>query len=233
MKTIGLLGGMSWESTVTYYQVINRIVNQRLGGQHSAKVIITSVDFGEIVQLQHAQRWDDLAEILVDAVKSLKLAGAELLVICTNTMHKVEPQISKACNIRIVHIADATADAIIKARIRTVGLLGTKFTMEQDFYKGRLENKHSLSVIIPNECDREIVHNAIYNELCCGEISEASRKEFKRITAYLANEGAEGIILGCTEIGLLLHQEDVDLPIFDTTLIHAARAVEIALELDA
>lgn len=230
MKTIGLLGGMSWESTVTYYQVINRIVNEKLGGQHSAKIIINSVDFDEIVQLQHAQRWDALAEILVNAVKSLQLAGAELLVICTNTMHKVEPQISKACSIRIVHIADATADAITKARIRTVGLLGTKFTMEQDFYKGRLERKHRLSVIIPNEIDREIVHRVIYHELCCGQVLDSSRKEFMRITSNLAMEGAEGIILGCTEIGLMIHQDEVDLPIFDTTLIHASRAVEIALE---
>lgn len=233
MKTIGLLGGMSWQSTITYYQVINRMVGEKLGGQHSAKLIINSLDFDEIVKLQHAQRWDALAEILIGATKSLERAGAELLVICTNTMHKVEPQISKACSIEIVHIADASADAVTRSGISSVGLLGTKFTMEQDFYKGRLENKHGLSVIIPNDKDRKIVHRVIYHELCCGQAIESSRKEFKRITADLVKEGAEGIILGCTEIGLLIHQDDVDLPIFDTTLLHAERALAIALELDA
>lgn len=233
MKTIGLLGGMSWQSTITYYQVINRMVGEKLGGQHSAKLIINSVDFDEIIKLQHAQHWDALAKILIDATKSLERAGAELLVICTNTMHKVEPQISKACSIEIVHIVDATADAVTRSGINNIGLLGTKFTMEQDFYKGRLEKKHGLSVILPNDKDRKIVHRVIYNELCCGQTMESSRKEFKRITANLVKEGAEGIILGCTEIGLLIHQDDVDLPVFDTTLLHAARALAIALELDA
>lgn len=230
MKTIGLLGGMSWQSTITYYRAINQIVRQKLGGQHSAKIIINSVDFDEIVKLQNAHNWDALAEILIDATKSLERAGAELLVICANTMHKVEPQISKACSIEIVHIADATADTVIKAGIKNIGLLGTKYTMEQEFYKGRLENKHALSVTIPNETDRKIVHQVIYNELCHGEVLDSSRNEFKRIIANLVYEGAEGIILGCTEFGLLIHQDDFDLPVFDTTLIHAASAVETALK---
>lgn len=233
MKTIGLLGGMSWESTITYYQVINRLVNEKLRGQHSAKVIIYSVDFHEIIHLQHSEQWDALANILIDAAMSLKLAGADLLVICTNTMHKVEPQISKACDIPILHIADATTDTINKTGIKKVGLLGTKFTMEQVFYKTRLEQNHGLSVIIPNENDRKIVHRVIYDELCCGKILDSSRKEYLRIIVDLVKEGAEGLILGCTEIGLLLQQDSVDLPIFDTTLIHAAKAVEIALELNA
>ena len=230
MKTIGLLGGMSWQSTITYYRAINQIVGQKLGGQHSAKVIINSVNFDEIVKLQNDERWDALAEILIDATKSLERAGAELLVICANTMHKVEPQISKACRIEIVHIADATADAVIKAGMKCIGLIGTKFTMEQDFYKGRLEKNHDLSVIIPNDVDRMKVQRVIYEELCYGEVLHSSRNEFKRIIANLVNEGAEGIILGCTEFGLLIHQDNVDLPIFDTTLIHAASAVVTALE---
>ncbi|MCH8822488.1 MAG: aspartate/glutamate racemase family protein [Planctomycetes bacterium] len=230
MKTIGLLGGMSWQSTITYYRAINQIVRQKLGGQHSAKVIINSVDFDEIVKLQNDERWDALAEILIDATKSLEHAGADLLVICANTMHKVEPQISKACSIEIVHIADATADTVIKAGIKNIGLIGTKYTMEQEFYKGRLEKNHSLSVIIPNETDRKIVHKVIYDELCYGQVIESSREEFKRIITSLKKEGAEGIILGCTEFGLLIHQDNVDLPIFDTTLIHATSAVETALE---
>lgn len=230
MKTIGLLGGMSWESTATYYQVINRLVSQRLGGKHSAKIIINSVDFHEIVHLQHLERWDDLADILIDATKSLELAGADLLVICTNTMHKVEPQICKACDIPVIHIADATADTIHKAGIKKVGLLGTNFTMQQDFYKARLQQNHSLSVIIPDEVDCNIVHRVIYDELCMGQISDSSRHEYLRITNELVNMGAEGLVLGCTEIGLLLQQDAVDLPIFDTTLIHAAKAVEVALE---
>lgn len=230
MKTIGLLGGMSWQSTITYYRAINQIVRQKLGGQHSAKVIVNSVDFDEIVKLQNDDRWDELAEILIDATKSLEHAGAELLIICANTMHIVEPQISKACSIEIVHIADATADAVKRSGIKCIGLLGTKFTMEQEFYKGRLENKHGLSVIIPNETDRKIVHKVIYNELCYGDVLDSSRNEFKRIMANLAMEGAEGIILGCTEFGLLIQQDDIGLPIFDTTLIHAASAVEKALK---
>ena len=229
MKTIGLLGGMSWQSTITYYRTINQIVSERLGGQHSAKVIINSLDFDEIVKLQNDERWDTLAEILIDATKSLERAGAELLVICANTMHKIEPQITKACSIEIVHIADATAYSIIKAGLKHIGLLGTKFTMEQEFYKGRLEEKHGLSVIIPNDADRNIVHQVIYDELCYGQVIESSRKELKRVIANLVNEGAEGIILGCTEFGLLIHQDNVDLPIFDTTLLHAACAVETAL----
>lgn len=229
MKTVGLLGGMSWESTVGYYQEINRLVNERLGGHHSAKIILHSVDFDEIVQLQHAGDWDAMAEILADAAESLQRAGAQLLVICTNTMHKVAPQIQQRVELPLVHIADATADAIKLSGIKTVGLLGTKFTMEQDFYKGRLEDRHDLTVIVPEQADREIVHRVIYDELCQGKVLDASRDEYRRIVASIVDRGAQGVILGCTEIGLLIGDRTVRVPTFDTTAIHARAAAEYAL----
>ena len=229
MKTIGLLGGMSWESTVVYYQEINRIVGERLGGHHSAKIILYSVDFEEIVQLQHADDWEGTAEILADAAESLERAGAELLVICTNTMHKVAPQIQQRVELPLIHIADATADVIKRAGIKTVGLLGTKFTMEQDFYKGRLEDQHDLAVIVPERADREIVHRVIYDELCQGKVLDASRDQYRRIVANIVGSGAQGVILGCTEIGLLIGDGNVGVPTFDTTAIHARAAAEYAL----
>ncbi len=229
MKTIGLLGGMSWESTVVYYREINRIVNERLGGHHSAKIILHSVDFDEIVQLQHAGDWNGTAEILADAAESLERAGAQLLVICTNTMHKAAPQIQQRVKLPLVHIADATADVIKRSGIKTVGLLGTKFTMEQDFYKGRLEDQHDLTVIVPEQADREIVHRVIYDELCQGKVVDASRDQYRRIVANIVERGARGVILGCTEIGLLIGDRNVSVPTFDTTAIHARAAVDFAL----
>ncbi len=229
MKTIGLLGGMSWESTVVYYQEINRIVGERLGGHHSAKIILHSVDFDEIVRLQHAGDWDATAEILTDAAKSLQRGGADVLVICTNTMHKVAPQIEERVNLPLVHIADATADAIKRSGIKTVGLLGTKFTMEQGFYKGRLEDRHGLCVIVPEQADREIVHRVIYDELCQGKVLDASRDQYRRIVASVVEHGAQGVIFGCTEIRLLIGDQNVSVQTFDTTAIHARAAVDFAL----
>ena len=229
MKTIGLLGGMSWESTVVYYREINRIVGERLGGHHSAKIILYSVDFDEIVQLQHADDWEGTGAILADAAESLERAGAELLVICTNTMHKVAPQIQQRVKLPLIHIADATADVIKRAGIKTVGLLGTKFTMEQDFYKGRLEDQHDLAVIVPEQADREIVHRVIYDELCQGKVLDASRDQYRRIVAKIVGSGAQGVILGCTEIGLLIGDGNVGVPTFDTTALHARAAAEYAL----
>ena len=228
MKTIGLLGGMSWESTVVYYQQINRIVGERLGGHHSAKIILHSVDFDEIVHLQHADDWDGTGAILADAAESLERAGAELLVICTNTMHKVAPQIQQRVKLPLIHIADATADVIKRAGIKTVGLLGTKFTMEQDFYKGRLEDQHDLAVIVPERADREIVHRVIYDELCQGKVLDASRDQYHRIVASIVGSGAQGVILGCTEIGLLIGDGNVGGPTFDTTALHARAAADFA-----
>lgn len=228
MKTIGLLGGMSWESTVVYYQEINRIVGERLGGHHSAKIILHSVDFDEIVQLQRADDWEGTGTILADAAESLERAGAELLVICTNTMHKVAPQIQQRVKLPLIHIADATADVIKRAGIKTVGLLGTKFTMEQDFYKGRLEDQHDLAVIVPAQADREIVHRVIYDELCQGKVLDASRDQYRRIVANIVERGAQGVILGCTEIGLLIGDGNVGVPTFDTTALHARAAAEYA-----
>ena len=221
MKTIGLLGGMSWESTVTYYQKINRIVNERLGGHHSAKIILHSVDFDEIVRLNHAGDWEGTAAILTDAAESLERAGAEILVICANTMHKMAPQIQHRVNLPLIHVVDATADVIRGAGIQTVGLLGTKFTMEQEFYKGRLEDQHDLTVIVPEQADRQIVHRVIYDELCQGKVVDTSRDQYRRIAANLIERGAQGVILGCTEIGLLIGDQDVTVPTFDTTAIHA------------
>jgi aspartate racemase len=229
MKTIGLLGGMSWESTIGYYREINEGVKKSLGGLHSAKIVLYSVDFEPIEQLQHKGDWEGTADILSEAALKVQAAGADLLVICTNTMHKVAPDIEKAIHIPILHIADATAEVLVDKGIKTVGLLGTAFTMEQDFYKGRLIQKHGLEVVVPNEPDRKIVHNVIYQELCLGRMIESSKIEYLRIIKRLANQGAEGVILGCTEIGLLVNQRDTDIELFDTTAIHAEKAVEYAI----
>lgn len=223
MKTIGLIGGMSWESTVTYYQMINQTMKERLGGLHSAKLLLYSVDFAVIESCQAKGAWDESAEILAAAARNLELAGADFIVICTNTMHKVVPQIQKKISIPILHIADATAEALLDADIKNVALLGTKYTMTQDFYKEKLIAR-GLSVVIPNEEDVELVNRVIYEELCLGLVSDTSRKQYQRIIGAMKEEGAQGVILGCTEIGLLIHQEDSALPVFDTTQIHARAA---------
>jgi len=230
MKTIGLLGGMSWESTAVYYRLINEGVKARLGGLHSAKLVLYSVDFQEIEELQHAADWDEAGKVLAKAAHFLQLAGADFLVICTNTMHKVAPAIEREINIPILHIADATAAVIKGLGIRTVGLLGTRFTMEQDFYTGRLREKHGLQVLIPDENERERVHQIIYEELCLGKVLDESSEEYRRIIKNLAQRGAEGIILGCTEISMLIGQKDSPVPLFDTTRIHAQKAVGWAIE---
>ncbi len=229
MKTIGLLGGMSWESTVGYYQAINKGIKESLGGLHSAKIAMYSVDFDPIEKLQHNGDWEGTAKILCEAAVNVQLAGADFLLICTNTMHKVAPQIEKAINIPLLHVADATAEILAKKGIKTVGLLGTAFTMEQDFYKGRLEEKYGLTVLVPNENDRIIVHNVIYKELCLGNSLPASKTEYLRIIESLANQGAEAVILGCTEIGMLVAQSDTEITLLDTTYIHAEKAVEWAI----
>jgi len=228
MKTIGLLGGMSWESTVHYYRAINEGVRNSLGNLHSAKIAMYSVDFEPIEKLQHEGDWAGTASILSDAARNIESAGADFLLICTNTMHKVAPEIAQAINIPILHIADATAEVLLQKGIRTVGLLGTAFTMEQEFYKGRLSDKYGLDVLVPGKEDRELVHRVIYRELCLGKIKNGSRAEYLRIIDLLARQGAEAVILGCTEIGMLVSQEDTEVPLFDTTAIHAAKAVEYA-----
>jgi aspartate racemase len=228
MKTIGLLGGMSWESTEHYYRLINEETRNTLGGLHSAPISMVSVDFQEIERLQHSGDWGAMAKILATKAALVEAAGAEFLLICTNTMHRVANEISAAINIPLLHIADATASAIKEAGVQTVGLLGTKFTMEQDFYKGRLQ-QHGLDVLVPSKSDRNTVHKIIYEELCLGEINGASRKEFLRIIDDLQQRGAEAVIEGCTEIGLLVKQEHTSVPLFDTTKIHAQQAVIKAL----
>lgn len=228
MKTLGLLGGMSWESTVTYYQIINETIKKELGGLHSAKLLLYSVDFAEIEAYQAHGAWDRSAEVLGAAAQNLQAAGAEYIVICTNTMHKVAPQIQERISIPIIHIADATADALLGAGIKTVALLGTKYTMTQDFYKDRLIAR-GIEVLIPDAGDIEEVNRIIYEELCCGIISANSRAKYVQIMQSLQACGAEGVILGCTEIGLLIRQEDSPLPVFDTTVIHATKAAQMAI----
>ena len=229
MRTIGLLGGMSWESTELYYRWINEKVKEELGGLHSAKIAMVSVNFDEIEKLQHAGDWEASGKVLARAAQQIEAAGADFLLICTNTMHKVAPQIQAKINIPILHLADATANRIKDAGLDTIGLLGTKFTMEQAFYKGRLSNKHGLNVITPSETDRQIVHDIIYNELCLGEVKASSRTEYLRIIESLKAQGAQAVIEGCTEIVMLVKQEHTDMPLFDTTAIHAEVAVKLAL----
>lgn len=229
MKTIGLLGGMSWESTVSYYRAINEGVKNALGGLHSAKIVMYSVDFEPIEKLQHAGDWQGIASILSEAARKIESAGAEFLLICTNTMHKVAPEIENSIQIPLLHIADATAEILSQNDVSTVGLLGTAFTMEQEFYKSRLSRKHGLSVITPNEEDRQIVHNIIYRELCMGKVLQDSKTEYLRIIDLLAEQGADAVILGCTEIGMLINQSDTKVMLYDTTAIHAEKAVEYAI----
>lgn len=230
MKTIGLIGGMSWESTIPYYRHINETVKRRLGGLHSAKVILFSVDFHDIEQLQHAGRWDEAGVVLADAALALERAGADLLVVCTNTMHKVAPAIEAAVRIPLLHIADPTALAIKQAGLHTVGLLGTRFTMEQAFYRDRLQHDHGINVLVPDAADRETVHRIIYEELCLGQVKDASRDAYRAVMARLVAQGAQAVILGCTEIALLVGADDAAVPLFDTTAIHAQAAAEHALE---
>jgi len=229
MKTIGLIGGMSWESTLPYYRQLNELVKQRLGGLHSARIVLYSVDFHDVERLQHSGRWDEAGHLLAAAARSLEAAGADFLVLCTNTMHKVAPAIEAAVRIPLLHIADATAAEIRRTGLRRVGLLATRFTMEQDFYRRRLED-HGIGVIVPDAPDREVVHRVIYDELCLCSIRVDSRDRYREIIARLVGSGAEGIIFGCTEIGLLVSAADAPVPVFDTTAIHAANAVEFALQ---
>jgi aspartate racemase len=231
MKTIGLIGGMSWESSCEYYRIINETIKDRLGGLHSAKITMISVDFAEIEVLQREGRWDETARILIAAAQSVERGGGDFVVICTNTMHKVAEDVQEQVQIPLLHIADATAERIKSQGLNKVGLLGTKFTMEESFYKDRLIERHGLEIVIPTEPEREVVHRVIYDELCLGEIKGASKERYIQIMEHLVEEGAEGIILGCTEIGLLVGQEDSPVPLFDTTQIHAEAAVEYALGL--
>lgn len=229
MKTIGLIGGMSWESTLEYYRIINETIKEKLNKLHSAKIIMYSVDFEEIELLQHKGKWDELGKIMAEIAKTLERAGADFIVICTNTMHKVAQEVEKSVRIPLLHIVDVTAEKIKAQGLKKVALLGTKFTMEDNFYRDRLK-KHGIEAIIPEEEERQIVHDVIFKELCLGEIKESSKEKFKKIIDNLAKKGAEGVILGCTEIPLLIKQEDVGLPIFDTTEIHAKAAVERAIQ---
>ena len=229
MKTIGLLGGMSWESTVSYYEFVNEGVKNKLGGLHSAKVVLYSVDFDEIEKLQHSGDWEGTALILSDAAKKIQAGGADFLLICTNTMHKVADKIEASIDIPIVHIADATAESLVAGGIKKVGLLGTRFTMSEDFYKGRLKSGFGLEVLVPSEKDQDIVHSIIYSELCLGDVKDDSRKSVLGIIESLGQAGAEAVILGCTEIALLVQQKHTKMPLYDTTTIHAAKAVELAV----
>ena len=229
MKTIGLIGGMSWESSVEYYRLINEGVRERLGGLHSAKCIMYSVDFAEVEALQQQGNWEEATRLMIDAARRVERGGADCLLICTNTMHKMADAVQASIRIPLLHIADAAAEKAKSEGLKTVGLLGTRFTMEEDFYTGRLAQRHGLTVLIPTEEEREVVHRVIFDELCAGEIREPSRESYAAIMDRLAARGAEGIILGCTEIGLLVHDEDCRVPLLDTTKIHAAAAVDYAL----
>ena len=229
MKTIGLLGGMSWESSAEYYRILNQTVKARLGGLHSASCLLYSVDFAEIEALQRSGDWENLTHTMIEAAQRLENAGADCLLVCTNTMHRMAPEIEDVLQIPLLHIADAAGDAIAARGIKTVGLLGTRFTMEGDFYRKRLEEKFDLEVLIPNDAERDLVHRVIYNELVKGEIREASRQAYLAVIDGLQSRGAEGVILGCTEIPPLVRQADTQLPLFDTTRLHAEAAVDWAL----
>lgn len=230
MKTIGLLGGMTWESTLEYYRIINERVNQRLGGVHSAKCLMLSVDFAEIEELQTSGRWEEATRAMVEAAQTLEGGGADFIVICTNTMHKMADAVSASVRIPLLHIADAAAQSIHQQGLTKIGLLGTRFTMEEDFYKRRLTEKFGLEVIVPEKDDRTIINRVIYEELGIGRFLPESKAEYLRIINEMANRGAQGIILGCTEIGLLVKQADCTVPLFDTTIIHAEAAVDYALK---
>lgn len=231
MKTLGLIGGMSWESTVPYYRLINERIQQRLGGLHSAKLILHSVDFHDIEQLQSQGEWAQAAQQLSDIAIGLRQAGAEAIVICTNTMHKVADEVESASQLPVLHIADATADSLKQRGMTCVGLLGTRYTMEQDFYRGRLQEHHGIDVIIPQPDQRDEINRVIYHELCRGELRDSSREAFRIIIDRLAQQGAEGVILGCTEIPLLIQQSDTKIPLFDTSYLHAIAVADYALKI--
>lgn len=228
MKTIGLIGGMSWESTAEYYRIINEAVKERLGGFHSAKIVMYSVDFKEIRELQLEARWDEATNLMIDAARRVERGGADFVLICTNTMHKMADEVEASIGIPLLHIADVTAERIISSGLKKVGLFGSAFTMEQDFYKGRLIDKYGLEVVIPSQIERQVVDNIIFNELCLGEINDSSREQIKTIMGNLVDDGAQGIILGCTELPSLIKQKDCSVPLFDTTAIHAKAAVDYA-----
>ena len=230
MKTIGLLGGMSWESTVHYYRIINETVKEKLGGLHSAKLFLYSCDFDEIAQLQREGAWDEAADRLACAAKSLRAAGADFLVVCTNTMHIVADVIEAKAEIPLFHIVEPTGEEIRRSGLKKVGLIATRFTMEQDFYKQRLRERHGVEALVPDEADRDLVHKVIYEELCRGIVRDESREAYRKIIGRLVEQGAEGIILGCTEISMLISPEDSPVPVFDTTALHARKAVEYALD---
>lgn len=229
MKTLGLLGGMSWESTLHYYRLINQGVNAAMGGLHSASIILYSVDFADIARMQTAGQWQQAGDLLADKASSLQKAGADAIVICTNTMHKVADTIQWACPLPLLHVADITAGHIAARGLRRVGLLGTDFTMRQDFYRQRLEQAHNIEVMVPNEAEMNDVHRIIFEELCLGKILDSSRLTYQRIIAGLERRGIEGLILGCTELGMLIGENDASVPLFDTTTLHAAAAVAFAL----
>ncbi|MCE1253751.1 MAG: aspartate/glutamate racemase family protein [Anaerolineae bacterium] len=230
MKTIGLIGGMSWQSSIEYYRIINEAVDKRLGHPHSAVSLMYSVDFAEIESLQHAGRWDEATAVMLDAARRLAAGGADFVVICTNTMHKMADAVQASIQIPILHIADATAVAIKLLGLKKVALLGTRFTMQEDFYKGRLIQKHGLDVLVPDADEQEIIHRVIYDELIVGRILPESRAAYRSIMQHLVERGAQGIILGCTEIGLLVDASDSTVPLFDTTRLHAEAAVDEALK---
>ena len=229
MKTIGLLGGMSWESSLEYYRIINQRVKERLGGLHSAKCLLYSVDFQEIETLQHQGLWDEAGRLLGEAARALQRGGADFLMICTNTMHKVAPVVQQQISIPLLHIADPTAKSVLSQGIRKIGLLGTRFTMQEDFYKGKLVRDHGLTVLTPTDTDMDIIHQVIFEELCLGLVKDVSKKKYIAVIKRLEAAGAEGVILGCTEIGLLVKDQDCSISLFDTTVIHAEAAVDDAL----
>lgn len=229
MKTIGLIGGMSWESSIHYYRIINERVRDRLGGLHSAKCVLWSFDFAEITAYQRAGQWEQATARMIAAAQSVEKAGADVLLICTNTMHKMANEVQRAISIPLLHIADPTAEVVQAAGVTTVGLLATRFTMEQDFYVGRLTDRHGLKVVVPQAEDRQAVHDIIFGELCQGHVLDASRLKLKAIMSQLADQGAQGVILGCTELGLIIQPADCGLPLFDTTVLHAEAAADFAL----
>ncbi|MQY61177.1 amino acid racemase [bacterium] len=230
MKTIGMIGGMSWESSLEYYRIMNQAVKEKLGGFHSAPCILYSVDFDDVEKLQHQGDWESLTRLMIEAAQRVKKAGADFLVICTNTMHKMADEVQGAIQIPLLHIADVTAEAVKANGQSQVGLLGTKFTMEQDFYKGRLQEIHGIDVLIPEDKERQVIHDILYNELCFGEIKELSKGKFQSIIQNLVKRGAQGVILGCTEIPLIVRQEDYEIPLYDTTALHSRAAVDFALQ---
>jgi len=232
MKTIGLIGGVRWVSSVEYYKIINEYISEKMGRHHSAKIIMYSVDFEEVMSFQYRQKWGETTRIMIDAAQRIERGGADFILICSNTLHKIADEVSMDIHIPLLHIADATAEEIKSKRLKKVGLLGTKYTMAQDFYRGRLQTKYGLDVIIPEESDMKIVDKIIFDELVLGEIKESSHQKFKAIIDKFVDEGSEGVILGCTELPLIIKQKDSSVPLFDTTRIHALAAAKLALSED-